>query len=105
MTKQTLATIRASDLLEGEIKSAALPDGSKVALYNINGAYYATQDLCTHENASLSEEGTLDGERVVCTWHYCEFSIASGEALNSPCSEALRTFPVWVIDGVLHVEY
>ncbi|WP_295682913.1 non-heme iron oxygenase ferredoxin subunit [uncultured Nevskia sp.] len=101
----TLATITESELLDGEMKSAFLPDGTRIALFHINGGFYATQDTCTHENASLNDEGTVDGDRVTCTWNYCEFSIVTGEALNSPCSEPLRTFPVRVIDGVLHVDY
>lgn len=102
---QSVATFAESELLEGEIKSSFLPDGTRIALYNINGAFYATQDTCSHENASLTDEGNIDGERVVCTWHYCEFSIETGEALNSPCSEPLRTYPVRVVEGVLHVDY
>jgi len=42
---------------------------------------------------------------VICTWHYCEFSIIEGTALNSPCSEPLQTYPVTRVDGVLHVHY
>lgn len=102
---QTLATLPEGELLEGEIKSATLPDGTRIALYNVNGAYYATQDTCTHEEASLCDEGHIEADRVVCSWHYCEFSIATGAALNSPCSEPLKTFPVRVIEGVVHVEY
>lgn len=94
-----------SELLDGEIKSVFLPDGTRIALYHVNGGFYATQDTCTHENASLTDEGTVDGDRVTCTWHYCEFSIIEGTALNSPCSEPLQTYPVRVIEGHLHVEY
>lgn len=95
----------ADDLFEGEIKNAVLPNGDKIAIYNLGGAYYATDDTCTHENASLSEEGMIEGEQVICGWHFCGFDIASGAATVSPCSEPLRTYPVRQIDGVLHVEY
>ena len=99
------STLAVHDLLEGEIKPVLLPDGTKVALYNVNGTYYATQDTCTHENASLSEDGMIDGENVICGWHFCGFAIATGAATASPCSEPLQTYPVMQIDGVLHVEY
>lgn len=95
----------AVDLHEGEIKNAVLPDGRRIALYNLNGAYYATDDTCTHEHASLSDEGMVDGCNVICGWHFCGFDIASGAATASPCSEPLRTYPVKLIDEVLHVEY
>ncbi len=103
MALQTL--IPAAELFEGEIKNATLPDGTRIALYNLNGAYYVTDDTCTHESASLSDEGMVDGSNVVCGWHFCGFDIATGAATASPCNEPLRTYPVQIIDGVLHVEY
>ena len=102
----TLTTLFSADnFLEGEIRGAQLPDGTRIAVYNINGAYYATDDTCSHENASLSEEGLLDGSSVVCGWHFCSFEIATGVAMNSPCSEPIRTYPVKLADGMLHVEH
>jgi len=104
MTQQ-LSLFPVADFLDGEIRGAQLPDGTRIAVYNINGAYYATADTCTHENASLCDEGMLDGDNIVCGWHFCTFAIASGEALTSPCSEPLLTYPVTVVEGVLHVAY
>lgn len=95
----------AADFLEGEIRSTTLPNGTRVAVFNLHGAFYATDDTCTHENASLSDEGMLDGNFIVCGWHFCEFDIATGEVKNSPCSEPLKTYPVRDVDGILHVEY
>ncbi|MES2681974.1 MAG: non-heme iron oxygenase ferredoxin subunit [Pseudomonadota bacterium] len=92
------------ELLEGEIKSALLPDGVKVALYNVGGNVYVTDDTCTHEAASLSEEGMIDGSSVVCGWHFCGFDIATGAATASPCSEPLRSYAVRIIEGRIHVE-
>jgi p-cumate 2,3-dioxygenase ferredoxin subunit len=97
--------IAADELFEGEIKNALLPDGTKVAIYNLHGNYYVTDDTCTHENASLSEEGMIDGENVVCGWHFCGFDIVSGAATASPCNEPLRVYPVKVIEGTIHVEH
>lgn len=99
-----IPTIAVADFFEGEIKSATLPDGRRLALYHLNGAYYASSDTCTHENASLSEEGMIDGQQVICGWHFCGFDIATGAATVSPCSEPLQTYPVRLIDGTLHVE-
>jgi p-cumate 2,3-dioxygenase ferredoxin subunit len=96
--------IPAAEILEGEIRGAALPDGRRIALYNINGALYATDDTCTHESASLSQEGMIEGGEVVCAWHFGSFDIATGNPCASPCSEPLQTYPLTVIDGVVHVE-
>jgi len=102
---QLLSICPAADLLEGEIKGATLPDGTRIALYNLHGAFYASNDTCTHENASLSDEGMVEGGQVICSWHFCGFDIATGEPTASPCSEPLQTYPVTVIDGIVHVEY
>jgi p-cumate 2,3-dioxygenase ferredoxin subunit len=102
---ETIAVCPSHELLEGEMKNAQLPDGTRVALFNVNGAFYATQDTCTHEDASLSDDGLVEGEQVICGWHFCGFVIATGAAVASPCNEPLRTFPTRVIEGMVHVEY
>lgn len=94
----------AAELFEDEIRTATLPDGTRVALYNLNGAYYVTDDTCTHEAASLGDEGMVEGTNVICGWHFCGFDIATGAATASPCSDPLRTYPVTVVDGIIHVE-
>ena len=96
--------IQADEIFDGEIKNAVLPDGTKVAIYNLNGAYYVTDDTCTHEAASLSEEGMIDGANVVCGWHFCGFDIVTGAATASPCSDPLKTYPVKLVEGRIHVE-
>lgn len=101
---QLIPLCPAEDILEDEIKLAELADGRKLALYNLHGNFYATDDTCTHEEASLSDEGAIDGDEVICGWHFCGFDIATGAATNSPCSEPLQSYPVKVVDGVVHVE-
>jgi p-cumate 2,3-dioxygenase ferredoxin subunit len=94
----------AGEVTEGQIKPAKLCNGTRIALYSLHGTFYATDDTCTHEKASLGDDGMVDGTNVVCGWHLCSFDIATGTATASPCSEPLRTYPIKVIDGVLHVE-
>jgi p-cumate 2,3-dioxygenase ferredoxin subunit len=93
------------DVTEGEIKGAELPDGQRIALYNYRSRIYATSDICTHGEASLSEEGLLTGNIVECTWHFGTFDVQTGKALTAPCVVALKTFPVEVIDGGVYVEF
>ena len=51
-----------ADFPDGEIRPASMPDGTALAVYNVDGKIYATADLCTHGEASLSEEGILTGK-------------------------------------------
>jgi nitrite reductase/ring-hydroxylating ferredoxin subunit len=50
-------------------------------------------DTCTHEEASLSS-GVLRGGLVKCPLHGSRFDVRTGEALEEPAQENLRTYPV-----------
>lgn len=93
-----------SDLEEGSIRLGTLPDGHKVAIYLVDGEVFVTDDRCSHGEASLSEEGTVDGCNVECSWHFGSFDIRTGQAVASPCTEPIRTYKVTVQDGDVFVE-
>jgi len=93
-----------AEILVGEIKGASLPDGERIALFNVDGAIYATDDLCTHGQSSLSEEGTLNGKTVECGWHFGAFDVTTGAACAMPCITPLCTYPVSIVEGIVHVE-
>jgi p-cumate 2,3-dioxygenase ferredoxin subunit len=100
----TVRLCAAADVPAGEIRKGVLPDGTEVALYNLDGSFYATADRCTHGEASLSEEGAIvDGGKVECSFHFGAFDIKSGKPVAMPCEVALRTYPVEIIDGFIHV--
>ena len=87
------------EVWEGAIRQATLPNGHKLALFNIDGTIFATDDTCTHGAASLSEDGSVDGLFVECGWHSGRFDVRNGEACAMPCTEPLRSWPVQVVDG------
>ncbi|MGY3534522.1 non-heme iron oxygenase ferredoxin subunit [Bradyrhizobium sp. NAS96.2] len=93
------------DFPEGEIRPATMPDGTSLAVYNVGGTIYATADLCTHGEASLSEEGILTGNIVECPWHFGTFDVTSGAPTGMPCTVPLKTFPVKVIEDSVYVEF
>jgi p-cumate 2,3-dioxygenase ferredoxin component len=92
------------ELDEGSITAGRLPDGHHVAIYKVDGEVYVTDDRCTHGDASLTEEGSLDGCTVECSWHFGQFDVRTGQPLASPCTEPLRTYRVTVQDGSVFVE-
>jgi p-cumate 2,3-dioxygenase ferredoxin subunit len=104
MTKEVLVGVIA-DFPKGEIRPAAMPDGTNLAIYNVDGTLYATADLCTHGEASLSEEGILTGKIVECPWHFGTFDVTDGKPTGMPCTVALRTFAVKVIESNVYVEF
>jgi p-cumate 2,3-dioxygenase ferredoxin subunit len=108
MTTTTTNGIRIgtlADFPEGEIRPAAMPDGTNLAIYNVGGTIYATTDLCTHGEASLSEEGILTGKIVECPWHFGTFDVTDGKPTGMPCTVPLKTFPVKVIEDSVYVEF
>jgi naphthalene 1,2-dioxygenase system ferredoxin subunit len=68
-------------------------DGRQICLYNIDGAYYATEDICTHRRARLSD-GYLTGHVVQCPLHFGKFDVITGRAMNPPCTFPVETYPV-----------
>jgi nitrite reductase/ring-hydroxylating ferredoxin subunit len=85
---------RTGDLEPGEMLRV-LVDSYAICVYNVAGEYYATQDTCTHADASLSE-GELFDDQVMCPLHGSEFNVKTGEALSFPATFPLATFPVKV---------
>lgn len=85
---------KAGELAPGSVLRVDVA-GKALALYNLDGTYYATDDICTHAYASLAE-GFLDGETIECPLHGATFSIKTGEALTAPAVEPLATYAVRV---------
>jgi len=74
-----------------------------VALFRVDDQFYATDDTCTHAEASLSD-GYIDGDIVECPFHSARFCIRTGQALSLPASEPLKTYAVKVEHGSVLVD-
>ncbi len=73
---------KVGDIAEGNGK--AFPVGKRmVAVYLHQGSYFAIDDFCPHQGASLAE-GYLDGCTVACPWHHWRFSLEDGSWLDNP---------------------
>ena len=68
-------------------------DHGDILLANVEGKIYAVDDMCTHEDSSLSL-GCLKGELVSCTLHGSRFDVRSGQPMEEPATEALQRYPV-----------
>ena len=77
-------------------------DDVLVAVFNLNGEFYAIEDICTHDGGTLTG-GELEGNEIVCPRHGARFNIPTGEALTAPAYEDLNTFPVRVHEGMVQV--
>ena len=86
---------------EGEFAVADV-DEVQIAVFNVEGEFYAIEDLCSHDYACLTD-GELEGCEVVCPIHGARFDVRTGEALTPPAYEPVPTFPVRIEAGVVQV--
>jgi nitrite reductase/ring-hydroxylating ferredoxin subunit len=90
------------DLGDGEVLGIVLA-GREIALYDIDGNLYATDDVCTHAYARLSD-GWLDKAEIECPLHAGRFDVRSGKALCPPVTDDLRTYAVRLVDDEIQVK-
>ncbi|MEW5007772.1 non-heme iron oxygenase ferredoxin subunit [Cycloclasticus sp. 46_83_sub15_T18] len=69
-----------------------------LAVYEHEGEYFVTDNLCTHGMAVLTD-GYQDGEEIECPFHGGAFSIKTGEGTSPPCFTPIKTYSVTVVDG------
>ena len=77
--------------------------GLTLAVYNLEGEFYVTDDHCTHGPGSLSE-GFIDGDLVECNFHQGVFNIRTGEVVQPPCMVPVKTYKAIVEDGRVYIE-
>lgn len=86
---------RASDVGPGEIKAFTVA-GRELAVANLDGEFYAFDNWCTHEACTFSDEGELEDGKLVCTCHFGEFDLATGDVLGGPPWEPLGVYELAV---------
>lgn len=75
----------------------------RLAVYNIEGKFYITDDECTHAAASLAD-GMLEGDVIECCMHMGSFRVPTGEVVQPPCEVPLRTYRVVVKDDDIYAD-
>ena len=90
-----------ADLLPGRRRVVDV-DGTLVAVFNLDGGYYAIEDVCTHDGGILTG-GSVEGDVIVCPRHGARFCIRTGAALTAPAYEATAKLPVRIENGVVEV--
>jgi nitrite reductase/ring-hydroxylating ferredoxin subunit len=66
-----------------------------LAVFNVEGEFFVTDDLCTHGPGSLSE-GYIEGDVVECNFHNGQFNIKTGEVVLPPCMVPIKTYKTLV---------
>ena len=78
-------------------------EGLTLAVFNVSGEFFVTDDLCTHGPGSLSE-GYLEDDVIECNFHNGQFNVRTGEVVSPPCMVPIKTYPALVVDGKVTVE-
>ena len=93
---------KTEDLAPGQGKMVEA-GGKKLALFNVDGDYYAIDDTCTHKGGPLSE-GELDSKEVTCPWHGAVFDVTTGEVLGPPAMKGVARYNVRVAGNSIEIE-
>ncbi|HEY1312986.1 MAG TPA: non-heme iron oxygenase ferredoxin subunit [Steroidobacteraceae bacterium] len=91
----------AAELAEGQTLS--IPAGRRmIAVARSEGAYFAIEDICTHDGAALTG-GAIEGAQIICPRHGARFCLRTGQALTPPAYEPVRVFETKIEGGHLWV--
>ena len=90
------------ELQAGQMKTFQA-NGKRLMLVNSEGHYFVIDEMCSHEDYSLSYGCIRDG-RIKCSLHGSYFDLSTGEALDEPASEPLGTYPVKIDRGKIWVD-
>ena len=77
--------------------------GLVLAVFNLGGEFYVTDDACTHGPGSLSE-GFIEDDVVECNFHNGQFNIRTGAVVSPPCVVPVKTYRTLVEDGGVYIE-
>jgi nitrite reductase/ring-hydroxylating ferredoxin subunit len=103
LSAEWVTVAKASEVAPGEM-AAGQAGKDDIAIYNLNGEYYATHAVCTHAFALLTD-GFLDGEVVECPLHAGCFEIKTGKGLGPPIGRDIKTYQTRVEGDDVQILY
>ncbi|MBI4586059.1 MAG: non-heme iron oxygenase ferredoxin subunit [Planctomycetes bacterium] len=77
--------------------------GKRIALFNVDGQFFALDNTCTHRGGPLAE-GEISGHEVTCPWHGATFDIRTGEVVGPPARQPVPRYNVRVSEVDIEIE-
>ena len=99
---QFIRVVSVDDLAPGKAKCVEVA-GKTIALFNLDGTFYAIDNTCTHRGGPLSE-GELEGSEVTCPWHGGIFNVTTGAVVGGPPPSNVASYPVRVVGSDVEIE-
>lgn len=91
---------RTTDVPAGRGATIELPGGGQLALYNVNGEFFAIENFCPHRGAPLAD-GRVCGHAVECDWHGWRFDLRTGQCLTN--TGHVEPYEVFIEDGWIKI--
>lgn len=98
----TTTGLQASDVAPGTTRRVVV-DGKEILICNVEGTFYAIDDICSHDGGSL-DQGDLEGDRIMCPRHGAYFDVKTGAALTLPAVLPVCAHKVTVEGETISVE-
>jgi naphthalene 1,2-dioxygenase system ferredoxin subunit len=92
MTENWIDVLALESVPEGDVTSVNV-GGQEIALYEVEGEVFATDNFCTHGAARMSD-GFLEGREIECPLHQGRFDVCTGKAMCAPLTQDIRVYPV-----------
>ena len=93
-TSKLIKVAKTNELGPGQYKSVEI-EGERIALFNVEGKFYALKDVCTHDSGILTG-GTLRGHTIECPRHGAQFDVRTGAVVRMPAYVGVETYSVQV---------
>jgi nitrite reductase/ring-hydroxylating ferredoxin subunit len=97
---QKITVGRVEDVPAGRGATVELLDGTELALYNIDGEFFAIENFCPHKGAPLAD-GRLCGHMIECDWHGWRFDVRTGQCITN--SSHVEAYEVVIEDGLIKI--
>ena len=75
---------------------------TRIAVCNVDGQYYAFEDVCTHDGGPL-DQGQLENDEIECPRHGARFNVRTGQATLMPAVMPVQTFPIKIEGNQIYV--
>ena len=103
MATEFVTAIKTNEIPVDAVKAIDVR-GTRIAVANVGGTYYAFDDACSHEQCSLTDEGDLTGTTITCTCHGSQFDVRTGKVLAPPATVPVRVYPTRIEGDALQIE-